>query len=92
MTGAPVPRHQPSGALRPSRSILRRVHARRSEKGRIAAIEPRSGEYVVADSLIAAARLARRRFPRGAFYFVRIGFPSAHAQRGGFRSVALVAR
>lgn len=85
MTIAPVAREQLGEPLHPSRSILRRVHARRSDKGRIAAIEPRSGECFVADSLVDAARLARRRLPHRSFYFVRIGAPSAHAQRGGFR-------
>lgn len=84
MTIVPVAREQLGEPLHPSRSVIRRAHARRKDRGRMAAIEPRSGEYFVADLLVDAARLARRRFPDGSFYFVRIGAPSAHAQRGGF--------
>lgn len=84
MTIALVARVQSRQSLRPRCSVLRRVHARKRDKGRIAAIEPRSGEYFLADSLVGAALLARRRFAHGSFYFVRIGAPSVHAQRGGF--------
>ncbi len=59
MTIALVARAQFRQSPRPRCSVLRRVHARQKDKGRIAAIESRSGEYFLADSLVGAALLER---------------------------------
>lgn len=68
-------------AYRPNPEALRRVHGLRRHKGRIAAIEPRSGEYFIADSTMAALDLARAAQPDAIFYIVRIGHKTAHVHR-----------
>jgi len=71
--------------VRPSRETLKKVHSLKGENGRIAAIEPESGDYFLAEHLIAALERARKRYPQGTFYFVRVGHPTAHVHHGGLR-------
>jgi len=71
--------------LRPRPATLRKVHSLREETGRIAAIEPRSGDFFLGDTLIAALERARERYPAATFYFIRIGHPTAHVHHGGLR-------
>jgi len=80
----PLPHARRLQSLRPTRAVLRTVHARQKDRGRIAAIDPRSGKFVVEESLVVAAQLARRLLGPGPFYFVRIGAPAVHSQHGGF--------
>jgi len=61
--------------------VLRRVHALRRHKGKIAAIEPRSGDYVLADTTMEALEQARQRHPDAIFYIVRVGHRTAHVHR-----------
>jgi hypothetical protein len=68
-------------AFRPAPSVLRRVHALRRHKGKIAAIEPRSGDYFLADTTMEALALARRHHPDAIFYIVRVGRRTAHVHR-----------
>lgn len=70
-------------AHRPSAAALRRIHNLRGQKGRIAAIEPRSGDYFLAENLLDAVSLGRQQYPRAIFYIVRVGFPAAHVHHGG---------
>lgn len=55
---------------RVSESVVRRINrVEARHKGRIVAIEPVSGDYVIADTQIEALRRARRRHPGSAFVF-----------------------
>ena len=80
----PVPNPE---AYRPSPAVLRRVHALRRHKGKIAAIEPRSGDYFLADSTMDALQLARRSHPDAIFYIVRIGHRTAHVHHSPNRRI-----
>jgi hypothetical protein len=71
--------------LRPRPATLKKVHGLRRERGRIAAIEPRSGDYFLGDTLIAALERARECHPAATFYFIRVGHPTAHVHHGGLR-------
>ena len=71
--------------LRPRPSVLRKVHRLTRHKGKIAAIEPESGDFFLGGSLLEAFDCGRERYPGGVFYFVRIGYPTAHVHHGGPR-------
>jgi hypothetical protein len=45
------------------------------ERGRIVAIDVRTGEYELADDEIASSALLRGRLPEAVIFFVRVGFP-----------------
>lgn len=69
---------------RPSEKVLREIHGRsRQDRGKIAAIEPRSGQYFLGETLVQAAREARKSFPGRTFYFVRVGSRTAHRNQVG---------
>jgi hypothetical protein len=85
MTTASAKRDGVPPAIRPSRSVLQHVHGLTREKGRIAAIEPRSGQYFLGDTLMGALRAARRRHPGAVFYIVRVGHAAAYVHHGGLR-------
>ena len=70
-------------ALRPRPSVLKKVHGLTRHKGKIAAIEPESGDFFLGASLIEALDRGRERHPAGVFYFVRVGHPTAHVHHGG---------
>jgi hypothetical protein len=78
----------PPEALRPDPAVLKKVHGLVRHKGMIAAIEPESGDFFFGESLLAAFDRARERYPHGVFYFVRIGYPTAHVHHGGPRRVS----
>jgi hypothetical protein len=67
---------------RPSEKVLREIHGRsRQDRGKIAAVEPRSGRYFLGKTLVDAANEARKSFPGGTFYFVRVGSRTAQGRR-----------
>ena len=68
---------------RPSKDTLTRIHALKREKGMIAAIEPETGEWFLGMNVIEALKSAKSKYPQGTFYFIRVGYPSAHVQKGG---------
>ncbi len=71
---------------RPSEKVLREIHRRSvQDKGKIAAVEPRSGQYFLGETLVEAAKEARKSFPDGVFYFVRVGSRTAHRHQVGPR-------
>ncbi len=46
---------------RPSEKVLREIHRRSiQDKGKIAAVEPRSGQYFLGETLVEAAKEARK--------------------------------
>ena len=69
---------------RPSEKVLREIHRRSvQDKGKIAAVEPRSGHYFLGQTLIEAAKEARNSFPGKVFYFIRVGSRTAHRYQAG---------
>jgi len=58
-----------------------------SKKGWIAAIDPESGEYVLARTLLEASQKGRKKFLGKVFYFIRIGYPYVHRQVGGLKGL-----
>jgi len=53
----------------------------------IAVIEPDSGEYFLGKTLLEALKKAQKQYPDKLFYSIRIGYPFAHAQKGGIGKV-----
>ncbi|HHT9125363.1 MAG TPA: hypothetical protein ACFYD6_06025 [Candidatus Brocadiia bacterium] len=49
----------------------------------IAAIEPETGDWFLGKNVLEALEKGRKKYPQGSFYFVRIGYPSAHILKGG---------
>ena len=70
---------------RPSEEILSQVNTLESEKGKIVAIEPDTGEWFLGKDIIEAFKNARLKYPQGIFYFVRVGYPSAHSHKGDIK-------
>jgi hypothetical protein len=70
---------------RPSNETLSHVHVLKGAKGMIAAIEPETGEWFLGKNVIEALKNARQKHSQGTFYFVRVGYPSAHILKGGIR-------
>ncbi|MFQ6057892.1 MAG: hypothetical protein ACE5MB_03300 [Anaerolineae bacterium] len=70
---------------RPSKEVLSHIHALKGKKGMIVAIEPETGEWFLGKNVIEALKSARLKHPQGTFYFVRVGYPSAHTHKGGIR-------
>lgn len=70
-------------AKRPADEVLARVHSLQAGKGKIAAIEPDTGEWFVGRTLLEAVKKGRAKCPDKIFYTVRIGSPYAHQHKGG---------
>ncbi|MFH1321896.1 MAG: hypothetical protein ABII90_14750 [Bacteroidota bacterium] len=74
---------------KPVPAFVNRIQSKLSaKKGWIAAIESKSGEYVLGVTLLEAARKARETFPGKIFYFVRIGYPYVHRFSGSLTKVS----
>lgn len=58
-----------------------RTTLEREHKGQVVAINIDSGEYVIGEDELEAARRARARFPGKVFYFFRVGEPALHKMR-----------
>lgn len=72
---------------RPSDKVLGSVQSLKGKKGMIVAIEPETGDWFLGKDVIDALKRGRKKYPQGIFYFVRVGYPSAHAHKGGLRRV-----
>jgi hypothetical protein len=59
---------------RPSKELLTQLHALKESKGKIAVIEPDSGDYFLGDTLTEGLKEARKKYPGKIFYSIRIGF------------------
>lgn len=71
---------------RPAATVLRKIHALAPKsRGKIAAVEPESGQFYLGDTFPEATVKALKKHPGKAFYIVRVGFPTAHWHRGGMR-------
>ena len=71
---------------RPAEEVLTRVGSLKGQKGKIAVIEPASGEYFLGRTLTEALKLARQSYPGKVFYSIRIGYPYVHEHKGGLRA------
>jgi len=67
---------------RPSDKILAQIHLLNSEKEKIAVIEPDTSVYFFGETLLEAFKEARKQFPAGLFYSIRIGSPFADKHKG----------
>ncbi|MFQ5865885.1 MAG: hypothetical protein ACE5IW_11720 [bacterium] len=70
---------------RPSKEVLTKVQSLKGKKGMIVAIEPETGEWFLGKKVLDSLKKGRKKFPNGIFYFVRVGYPSAHVQKGGIK-------
>lgn len=51
-------------------------------RGRIVAVEPRTGQYFIGRTLLEALGKARKQIPKSPLYFLRVGSPFAYQQHG----------
>ena len=72
---------------RPSKEVLGKIQSLKEERGMIVAIEPDTSDFFVGKDVIEALKKARAKYPKAFFYFVRVGYPSAHAHKGGIRRI-----
>ena len=70
---------------RPSEEVLAKVQSLKGKQGMIVAIEPDTGDWFLGENVLEALKEGRKKYPHGIFYFVRVGYPSAHAHKGGVR-------
>lgn len=68
---------------RPSEEVLAKVQALKGKKGMIVAIEPDTGDWFLGKNVIESLKKGRKKYPDGIFYFIRVGYPSAHWHKGG---------
>ncbi len=66
---------------RPSEDILSQVHSLIDEKGKVAAIEPDTGEWFLGKDALEAFKNARLKYPKSIFYFIKIGYPSVYSHK-----------
>ena len=81
-----VKRKATTAPKRPPRELLTRLHSLKGEKGKIAVIEPDSGDYFLGNTLTEVLLMARRKYPGKVFYSIRIGFDYVHEHKGGLKS------
>ena len=70
---------------RPAEEVLAKAHSLKGKKGMIAAIEPETGEWFLGRNVLEALKNGRKKYVNGIFYFIRVGYPSAHVHKGGIR-------
>ena len=71
---------------RPAPQVLREIHALAPKSlGKIAAVEPGSGQFYLAETLLEATDKALKHHPGKVFYIVRVGYRTAHWHWGGMR-------
>ena len=65
------------------RKIYKRLRSKleKNYKGKIIAIEPESGGYVIGRDELQTALKAQQKFPGKVFDFFRIGYPAVHKFR-----------
>ena len=80
-----VDRKKIMASKKPSRELLTRLHGLKGERGRIAAIEPDSGDYFLGDTLTEVLQEARREYPDKIFYSIRIGYDYVHELKAGLQ-------
>ncbi|MBI5214872.1 MAG: hypothetical protein HY960_03905 [Ignavibacteriae bacterium] len=68
---------------RPSASVLSKLHSLKQKRGMLAAVEPESGDWFLGKDVLEAFKKGKKKYPSGTFYFVRIGYTSAHVHHAG---------
>lgn len=53
-----------------------------TERGKVVAIEVESGEIFIGHTALEAGMKARQKFRDKIFYFIRVGYPAVHSQKG----------
>ncbi len=72
-------------APRPTSRVLAKVGNLKGQKGKIAVIEPATGDYFLGKTLTEAIRKAKARYPGKVFYSIRIGYSYVHEHKGGLK-------
>ena len=65
-----------------------RTQLETSERGKVIAIEVESSKAFLGRTALEAAMKARKEFPDRVFYFIRVGYPAVHSQKGVDRQVS----
>ncbi len=65
-----------------------RIQMEASMRGKVAAIELESEEAFLGRTALEAAMQAREKFPDRLLYFIRVGYPAVHSQKGAGRRIA----
>jgi hypothetical protein len=73
--------------IKPSDAVLKKVHALRGKKGMIAAVEPKSGEWFLGETLLQAVDKGRKKHPTSQFYIIRVGYNAAYSLGGTLRRI-----
>jgi hypothetical protein len=66
----------------PSKEVLERVHSLKNEYGKMAAIDPDTGEWFLGETLLEAVAKGREKHPDKVFHVVRVGSPVAYQMKG----------
>lgn len=69
-------------AKHPSEKVLEQIHSLQNEKGKIAAIDPETGEWFLGDNLVEAVKKGKAKYPDKIFHVVRVGSPVAYHMKG----------
>jgi len=76
-----------SKVKRPSESVLVKIHQLKEQKGKIAVIDPETGDYFIGRSLTEALAKGKKKYPHKVFYSIRIGSSFVHEHKGGIRKL-----
>lgn len=64
-----------------------KVQMEASMRGKVAAIELESEEAFLGRTALEAAMQAREKYPDRLVYFIRVGYPAVHSQKGAGRQI-----
>ena len=68
---------------KPNPMVIAQIHSLKTMKGKIAAVEPKSGKWFVGNTVLEAIKKARAMFPDNIFYILRIGYKVAGTMKSG---------
>jgi len=60
--------------IEPKQSVIKKIHSLKEEKGKMVAVEPKSGKWFIGNTRIEALKKALEEFPKGIFYILRVGY------------------
>ena len=60
--------------IKPKASVIKKIHSLRGKKGKMVAVEPKSGKWFIGNTRLEAIKKALEEFPKGIFYILRIGY------------------
>lgn len=64
------------------KEVLEKVHSLKEQEGKIAAINPETGEWFLGENLLEAVAKGREKYPGKVFHVVRVGSPTAYQMKG----------